>query len=139
MWLQVRTKVYKLQDDGTAKRVSETYVTDAVSISDAEAKITEHLTAYYNEFEIVNISQTSFSEVVFSNDNLADKWYKARLKFILLDESSGKEKYTSVNYLLQSVTTQEAMNGIREFMKGFTDDYTIVSISETNIFDVVVP
>lgn len=139
MWLQVRTKVYKLQDDGTAKRVPETYVTDAVSISDAEAKITEHLTAYYNEFEIVNISQTSFSEVVFSNDNLADKWYKARLKFILLDESSGKEKYTSVNYLLQSVTTQEAMNGIREFMKGFTDDYTIVSISETNIFDVVVP
>lgn len=139
MWLQVRTKVYKLQDDGTAKRVSETYVTDAVSISDAEAKITEHLTAYYNEFEIVNISQTSFSEVVFSNDNLADKWYKARLKFIMLDEGSGKEKYASVNYLLQSVTTQEAMNGIREFMKDSTADYTIVSISETNIFDVVVP
>lgn len=137
MWLQVRTKVWKPQEDGAIKKITENYITEAVSISDAETKITEHLSDYYGTFEVVNISQTAFSEVVFAKDGISEHWYKAKLKFITLDEKSGKEKNTNIAYLFEAESVQGAINSVKEFMKGSVCDYTISSVQETNIFDVV--
>ena len=69
-------------------------------------------------------------------DDSADKFFRAKLVFITLDEKSGKEKKTSQNILIQASDLRDAIKRLDEGMKGSMLDYTIASITETAIMDV---
>ena len=64
------------------------------------------------EFTVTDIKKASYKEVFFSDNPRDDKWYKAKLQFIILDEKSGKEKLTAVNYLVQGNTFQNAVQNL---------------------------
>ena len=67
---------------------------------------------------------------------MADKWYKAKLAFITIDEKTEKEKRSNVNYLVQAGSFGSAMRAIDEVMGGTMIDYVILSIAETTLWDV---
>lgn len=136
-WFICKIRYDKLMEDGLQKKVTELYVVDGLSFTEAEARIMEEMSHYISgEFEVVEIDRCAFKEVFFSDEDTADKWYKAKLKFITLDEKTDKEKKTTVNYLVQAGSFEGARKNIDEVMGGTMIEYIIDTVSETNIMDV---
>jgi hypothetical protein len=134
-WFECKIKYDKTAEDAKIVKVSETYLVDALSFTEAETRIIEEMKPFISgEFEVVAIKRVRIGEL-FENVN-GDKWYKAKVVFISLDEDKGVEKRTSVTMLVQGNDTKEANTGIVEGMKGTMADYEIASITETQIMDV---
>ena len=136
-WFECKIRYEKTMDDGLQKKVTEAYVVDALSFSEAEEKIIEEMSSYISgEFNVTDIKKAAYGEIFFSDSDEADKWYKAKLQFITLDEKSGKEKRSSVNYLVQAGSFNGAVKNLDEVMGGTMIDYVIVSMTETMLMDV---
>lgn len=136
-WFICKIRYDKVMEDGLQKKVTEQYVVDALSFSEAEERIIEEMSSYISgEFDVHEIDRCVFKEVFFSDDELADKWYKAKLKFITIDEKTEKEKKTTVYYLVQAGSFEGARKNIDEVMVGTWIDYIIDTVSETKIMDV---
>ena len=136
-FFEVRVRYEKVMETGTNKQVTEPYLIDALSFTEAEARIIEEMKPFISgEFKVKAVKQANYSELFFSNDKNADIWYKAKLAFVTLDEKSGAEKKTYTNILIQALDLRNAIKRLDEGMKGTMADYKIVSISETKIMDV---
>jgi hypothetical protein len=136
-WFLCKIRYDKVMDDGLQKKVVEQYVVEALSFADAEARITEEMSQYISgEFEVAEIDRCAFREVFLSDDPAADKWYKSKLQFITIDERSAKEKKTSVYYLVEGCSLENARSNIDQVMGATMIDYTISAVSETAIMDV---
>lgn len=127
----------KVMENGMNKKVAETYLVDALSFSEAEARIIEEMTPFVSgEFTVSDIKRANFSEIFPSDEESADKWYEGRLAFITLDEKNGQEKKTYTNVLIQASDIRDAMKKLDEGMKGTMADYQSISLKETAIMDV---
>ena len=136
-WFECKIRYEKMTEDGLPKKVSEVYVVDALSFSEAEERITKEMSSYIaGEFEIVDVKIAPYREIFFADDNLADQWFKAKLSFITIDERTDKEKRTSMMYLVNAGNISSAINNIDKVMSGTMIDYVTTSISATKIFDV---
>lgn len=136
-WFICKIRYEKTMEDGLQKMVTEIYVVDALSFTEAEARIVEEMSSYISgEFEVWEIDRAVFKEIFFSDEDMADKWYKAKLQFITIDEKTDKEKRTSVYYLVQAGSFEDARKNIDETMGGSMIDYVISSVSETKTMDV---
>jgi len=122
--------------DGTQKKVTENYLVNALSFTECEKRIEEELNAYSQEFEIESIVKLRISELVKTESENADKWYKCKILSITFDEHSGKEKKIHSLFLVQGTDLNNAKNTFVEFMKGSMMDYSLVKIEESNILEV---
>ena len=115
-WFETKIRYEKTIDDGSQKKVSESYVVDALSFTEAENTIIEEMSAYISgDFKVTDLKQASYGEIFFSDADSDDKWYKCKLQFITIDEKTEKEKRS---------------------MNGTMIDYAIVTVQETQIMDV---
>ena len=137
IWFEAKIRYEKMMEDGCLKKVTETYVVDALSFSEAEERIMEEMSSYVSgEIDIVDLKIAQYKEIFFADSDLADKWYKAKLAFITIDEKTDKEKKTSVFYLVNAGNINSAIKNIDEVMGGTMIDYQTLNVSETNIMDV---
>ena len=137
VWFECKIRYEKVMEDGLQKKVNENYVVDALSFSEAEKRIIEEMSSYISgEFEVADIKKAAYKEIFFTDDNIADKWYKAKLQFITIDEKTEKEKRSSVTYLVQAGSMNGAMKNIDEVMGGTMIDYVVASVVETTLMDV---
>lgn len=136
-WFECKIRYEKTMEDGTQKKVTEQYVVDALSFTEAEASIIEEMSAYISgEFEVRDIKKAAYGEIFFSDAPSADRWYKTKLQFITIDEKTEKEKKSNVNYLVHGSSLPGAVKSIDEVMGGTMIDYVIASVAETLIMDV---
>ena len=137
IWFECKIQYEKMMEDGLQKKVVETYTIDALSFTEAEQRIMEEMSSYISgEFTIKDIKIAPYKEIFFSDEEMADKWYKTKLQFITIDEKTAKEKKSSVNYLVNAGTLNGAVKNIDEVMGGTMIDYIIYSVSETSLMDV---
>lgn len=136
-WFTTKVKYQKTQEDGTEKVVSETYVVDALSFTEAESSIIDEMSVYVSgEFHVSGITKSAFGEIFFSDVDDDDKWYKAKLQFITIDEKTEKEVRSNVTYLVQAKSLARALRYIDEVMGKTMNDYDTLGINETPIMDV---
>ena len=136
-WFICKVRYEKMREDGMQKKVTESYVIDAVSFTEAEERITEEMSAYISgEFEVKDISLAPFGEIFFDEKPSADRYYKAKLAFITIDEKSGNEKRQNTTYLVHAENFNAAVKNVSEVIRGTMADCEIVSIAETQIMDV---
>ena len=132
-YFEVKVKLQKTMEDGQQKKVSEQYVVEAATFGEAERRIAEFLKPYIeDEFEVTDIKIAGYVQIINNQD--ADKFFKAKVSFVTLDETTGKEKKTSELYLVQSDTLESAESDVKSFLND--NNTTISSISETAILDV---
>ena len=137
IWFECKIAYEKVMEDGLQKKVSESYVVDALSFTEAEKRIMEEMSSYISgEFTIKDIKIAPYKEIFFSDEELADRWYKAKLEFITIDEKTEKEKRSAVNYLVQAGTLKGAVGNIESVMGTTMIDYVIASVAETTLMDV---
>ena len=136
-WYETAIRYEKTMEDGLQKKITEYYVVDALSFGEAEETITKEMSSYISgEFEVKNITPATYHEVFFSDNDNDDRWYKAKVSFITIDEKTEKEKRNNVTYLVQAGSFSTALTNIDEAMKGSMLDYVIMNISETKFMDV---
>lgn len=134
-WFECKISYDKMMENGIIKKVTEPYLVDALSFTEAEARITEEIKPYISgEFVVADIKRARISELFF-NEN-GDRYYRIKVNFITLDEKSGAEKKTAVQMLAQASDLKEAIEILEEGMKGTMADYTIASVTETMLMDV---
>ena len=137
LWFECKVRFDKVMEDGLQKKVTEVYTIDALSFAEAETRIIEELSSYISgEFEVMDVKKASYKEIFFSDNAMADRWYKAKLDFITIDEKTEKEKRSRVTYLVQAVSFKGAFKGIEEVMNGTMIDYEAACIDDTKIMDV---
>ena len=137
-WFTCKISYEKTLENGMNKKVTEPYLVDALSFTEAEARIIEEMTPYVSgEFTVSDIKPSKYSELFFAEDDInASYWYKVKLGFITLDEKTGAEKKTYTNVLVQAEDLRDAVKRLDAGMKGSMADYIIVSVVETPIMDV---
>ena len=136
-WFKTKVKYQKTMEDGSEKVVSEAYVVDALSFTEAESAIIDEMSVYVSgELKVSNLGKASYNEILFSDVDDDDKFYTCKLQFITIDEKSYKEKRSNVTYLVQAKSLARALRYVDEVMGKTMIDYDIVGINETKIFDV---
>lgn len=136
-WFETKVKYQKTMEDGSEKVVSEAYVVDALSFTEAESAIIDEMSVYVSgELKVSGIGKACYGEIFFSDVDDDDKWYKAKLQFITIDEKSEKEKRDNVTYLVQAKSLARALRYIDEVMGKTMIDYDVVGLNETKLMDV---
>lgn len=136
-WFEGKISYEKVAENGMQKKVTEPYLLDALSFTEAETRLIKEMTPFITGvFTVSGIKKANYSEVFPSDAEDADKWYKCKLMFVTLDEKSGAEKKTATHMLVQASDFRDAVKRLDECMKGTMADYEIASITETAIMDV---
>lgn len=135
-WIEVQARYEKLADNGAPVKVTDPYLVDALSCTEAEARVVEEITPLVSgEFNVLKVSKTKISEIFW--DKSGDRFYKAKLNFITIDERSGVEKRSASFIIVQASSFKEAYDNLIEGMKGTLADYEVESIAETRYVDVL--
>lgn len=136
-WFKTKVKYQKTMEDGSEKVVSEAYVVDALSFTEAESAIIDEMSVYASgELKVSNLGKASYNEIFFSDVDDDDKFYTCKLQFITIDEKSEKERRSNVTYLVQAKSLARALRYVDEVMGKTMIDYDIVGLNETKVFDV---
>ena len=134
-WFECKISYDKTMENGMVKKVTKPYLVDALSHAEAEARIIAEITPYISgEFAVARITPARINEIFFNDSG--DRYYKAKIVFITLDERSGAEKRTAVQMLAQASDIKEAIAVTEEGMKGTMADYVIASVTESPLMDV---
>lgn len=134
-WIETKLKFDKTMENGEVKKVTEQYLVNALSFTEAEARIIEEATQFISgDFAVEAVKKSNISEIFY--DENGDRWYKVKVAFITLDEKSGLEKRSSQYMMVQAADFHNALENFMDGMKGTMADFEIVSISETKIIDV---
>lgn len=127
----------KTLENGMQKRVTELYIVDALSFTEAESRIIGEMSCFISdEFDVVSEKITNYSELVPSADSMADKWYRVKINYITVDEKSGKEKKAPQHLLVQARDINHAREMTDAYMKDSMVDWNCEAIQETKIMDV---
>ena len=137
-WFECKVQYEKVMEDGYVKKVTELYTVEALSFTEAEARIIEEMSLYINgEYEVKDIKKSKYKDILFSYDKNDDRFYQAKIQFITLDEKTKKEKRSNFVCLVQAATLNGAIKGIDEVLGGTMSDYDSVEAKETKILDVI--
>lgn len=137
IWFEGKVRFTKTMENGMKKKVTESYLVDALSFTEAEERLIKEVEPFISgEFSVSGIKIAKLTEIFYSEDEMADRWYKCKLWFVTVDEKNGLEKKTGAYILVQAADLREAVRRLDEGMKGTMADYLIVSVAETSIMDI---
>ncbi|MGL5681703.1 MAG: DUF4494 domain-containing protein [Marinifilaceae bacterium] len=136
-WFEAKVKYIKITEDGRERKVSELYLLDAMSYTEAEGGVIKEMESIvHGDYYIDALKKSNISEVVPSDDENDDKWYKVKVSFIDADEVSGKEKKSNQYYLVQASDIKRAIENIEKALSTFVVPYDLAVTGETKIVDV---
>lgn len=134
---EVKIQYQKTLEDGREKKVTEQYVVEALSFTEAEARIIEEMTPYISgEFDVVSEKIAPYNEIFLSDRTDDDKWFISKVGFITIDERTAKEKKQTFRYLVQAETSEKAMDYTKEMFSHGMSDYRIDAVQDTATLDV---
>lgn len=134
-WIKTSVRFDKTMENGAIKRVTEPYLVDALSFTEAEARIIEEVTPFISgEFTVSAVNKSKVSEIFW--DESGDRWYQVKAAFITINEKTGAEKRNKTTFMVQASDFKGAYDNFMQGMKGTMADFEIISIAETAIMDV---
>ena len=136
-WFECKVRYEKTLENGLVKKVTEPYLVDALSFTEAERRFIEEIEPFKSgEIQVTDIKRAKYAELFETDEDAADRWFKAKVAFITLDEKSGAEKKSNQNMLIQASDLRDAVKRLDKGMDSTMADYEIASIAETPIMDV---
>ena len=136
-WFECKVRYEKTLENGAIKKVTEPYLVDAMSFTEAEARIIQEMTPFMNgEWSVADIKRANYSELFPSDEEAADRWFKVKMATTIIDEKRQVEKKVSTLKLVQASDLRDAVKKLDEAMKGSLADYELSQVIETAIMDV---
>lgn len=134
MWFETKVRYDKTLENGSVKKVTESFMVDALSFTEAEARISEEIANFTSDFNVSAVKISKISEIF--RQHTGDKWYLVKVAFITLDEKTAVEKKSISQILVAADSFKEAYDNFMDGMKGTMADFEINTIQETPILDV---
>lgn len=134
-WFECKVRLTKTDQNGKERTVTESYLLDAVTFTDAEARIIlkmQQLTK--GEFSVTDIRKSRISDV-FTYDK-GEWWFRAAINLVSIDEEAGKEKKIKAFYLINADDLKEAVQRLDESLSFLVIPYFISSLSVSMIADI---
>lgn len=136
-FFEVKIKYQEMLEDGREKKVTEQYVVEAMSFTEAETRIAEEMLLFTDvDLDVVSEKIAPFNEIFISDNSNDDKWFLSKVSFITIDEKTAKEKKTSQRLLVQAETSEKAMDYTNEMLSHYVSNYSIDSVQDTPTLDV---
>ena len=137
-FFEVKIQYQKMQENGKEKKVTEQYVVEAMSFTEAESRITEEMTPFIDgDFDVVSEKIAPYNEIFLSDNYYSDdKWFVSKVAFITIDEKTDKEKKQTFRYLVQAATSELALDYTKEMLSHGMSDYRIDAVQDTPTLDV---
>ena len=136
-YYEVKIQYQKMQEDGREKKVTEQYVVEALSFTEAESRIIEEMTPFIDgDFDVVSEKIAPYNEILLSDSYSDDKWFVSKVAFITIDEKTEKEKKQTFRYLVQAATSELALDYTKEMFSHGMSDYRIEAVQDTPTLDV---
>ena len=135
-WFETKVKYDKtMLDTGAIKSVTEPYLVDALSFTEAEARITKEMEPFVSgELTVTAVRKVRFEDVLYHEGG--DRWYKVKINMITIDEKTGAEKRSASFSLVQASEFKLALDYFLEAMNSVLFDFEIVNITEMAYIDV---
>lgn len=141
MYCQVKIRYTAVQQNGSEKEITETYLFSAVSFADAETKAAEYATDFqFTDFQVTALTNCRISEIVRQTDESKHPvplWFRAKLDYITLDERTARERHTKQNVLVEASCFEHANDIVAKYIADSVADIRLLSLTETNIIDVI--
>lgn len=134
-WFECKFKYNREDQNGGFTTVTEVYLIDAVSFTDAEARVYEEIGSNFREFVLLTVSKYRVHELVINEEGLT--WYKCKVAITSLDEKAGKEKKLKQMILVNGNNLREAYDRVEDLFADSTSDYQILEIITTNIVEIL--
>lgn len=137
-WFECKVSYEKMQETGSPKKITESYLVDAMSFTEAEERITKEITPFVTmgEFTVANIKRAKIAELFLDPAELADRFYRCKVLFVTLDEKSGMEKKSPATMLVNAASLEDAVKRLSEEMNKTLATYEIASVTDTPIMDI---
>lgn len=135
-WFECKIKYDKNMggEQGVA-RVSEAYLVDAMSFTEAEERITKEMMPFISgDFEVANIRKIRIYEMI--QNPKGDRWYRAKVNMIVYNDENQTEKTVSHPMFVQAATLKDALQTLELGMKDTLAEWEAVSLIETPVMDV---
>lgn len=134
-WFECKFKYNREDQNGGFTTVTEVYLIDAVSFTDAEARVYDEIGSNFREFVLLTVSKYRVHELVINEEGLT--WYKCKVAITSLDEKAGKEKKLKQMILVNGNNVREAYDRVEDLFSDSTSDYQILEIITTNIVEIL--
>ena len=134
MLFEVGVRMERTLESGKVAKVVEQFVVDALSFTEAETRIISEVGAYGTDIEVVTMKRSRCTELV--GDGCKEKWFKAKVNYITVNEKTGKERKTPYYYFVNAETIADAKSTVDDFFRGTIIDYSIATLDETKVLDV---
>lgn len=133
-YFETKVTFDKMMENGTVKKTTDSYLVDALSFTEAEARTIEEVTPFMSgDFTVKACKRTKIAEIF----NLgAERYYLAKVAFITIDEKTAAEKRTVFQILVGASDFTNAIEEFNDGMKNTMADFELVSLAETPIMDV---
>lgn len=136
-WFECKVTFDRVAEDQTIKKVTEPYLVDALSFTEAETRICKECEPFATgEFTVTSVRRCKIAEMVFADDADADKWYRCKVMYLSVDEEKQVEKRIAQTYMVQAADFQNAVLRLVKSMEGALGDYEIAAVTQTPILDV---
>jgi len=133
-WYECKVAYQKTLENGKTAKVSEVYLVDSVSFTEAETRIYQELAGTLGEFNLVSVKKPRITELVHNEE--AYKWYRVKVNLTTLDEKSGKESKSNQIILASAGDAKQAFDSVNDLFSDSTSDYEIMEIAFTPIVDI---
>lgn len=133
---EIKTTYERAGEKGLNTKVNEVFLMTDYTFKAVEERITEELAPQVTgEFNISKIEVKNYSEIINTEDECADHWFKCKIATILLDEVSGKEKKSNLLYLVKAENVEDAILRTHKYLSGIFN-YDIALVTESPIVDI---
>lgn len=133
-WFECRFKFNREDEQGGYKSVTETFLIDAVSFTEAETRVYSEVASNLRDFKLLKIAHYKVDDISIDTNRT---WYKCKVAMTTIDEKSGKEKKVKQIVLANAGSIEEASSIVNDIFSTALSNFTSVAISETNIVEVL--
>ena len=134
-WFESKVKYVKVTESGKEQTVTENFLLDAVSFTDAETRMMRQMEQMTRgDFSVIDIKKSRIAEV-FPYDT-GEWWFKATINLVTVDEEAGKEKKMRTYYLIMADDIKEALERLDESLSYLVIPYVVSAIAVSTIVDV---
>ena len=135
-WYLCKVSYERQADEMGMKKVTESYLVDALSFTEAEERIIKEVTPFVScgVLEVVNIRPMRLADMLISNNG--SNYYRGKVNLSTLNENTGQERKTSVAMVVREDSLLSATRLLESHLSESLSSYEIVSIADLGILDV---
>jgi hypothetical protein len=135
IWFKTTIKYQKQEESGKVSNITEHYLVDAMSFTEAEARLYFELGSTIRDFRLTSISKFNLQDLFHYDDQ--DTWFKTKVVYVSVDEKSGKEKKVSNIILVSAADVKQAYDRITESLSTMLVPFEITDVNKTSITEIL--